>query len=391
MYNWPLMKNAITWKDKLSLIKFIAFNDQFTNGATVKKFEESWNKWLGSNHSLFVTSGSTANLLLVSAIKEKFNLKAGSKVLLPSCTWVTTVCPFIQMGFQPIFCDINLTDYSFDINHMKSIASRHKDISVVSVTHLLGFRANVEAYKEIFPNAIFIEDLCESHGCTNSNNAKQGANSLGATFSFYFGHHMTTIEGGMVSSNDEDLHELMNIKRSHGMARLLPKDKFIAATEKWPEVNPKFLFLTDAFNFRNTELNAVLGINQLARLDDIITKRRENYRKFISIISNYEDIFRLPSIDNTNSNFALPFILHDASIKSTLIDEFEKSGIETRPIVSGNLLLQPFLQNYKLEPNSSNNISTLHNCGFYIGNNQYVDDNDFDLLTRALNRVKGLI
>ena len=260
-YNWPLMKNTLSFFDRAKLAKFILASDNFTQGKKVEEFESKWSEWLGCKHSLFVTSGSTANFLLVSAIIDKFNLQKGDKVLLPSCTWVTNINPIFQLGLTPIFCDITFEDYSFDLENLKRISEKHPDIKMVFVTHLLGIPANVDEYKKYFPNAIFIDDVCESHGCINSDGSKVGSDSLGSTFSFYFGHHMSTIEGGMISTNDSDLYDLMKMKRTHGLARA--SSKFDEYASKNPEIERSFLFVSDGYNFRNTELAAVLGIEQL--------------------------------------------------------------------------------------------------------------------------------
>jgi len=203
-YKWPLMKDTITLSERFKVAKFALTTDKFTRGEQCEKFEQEWNDWLGSKHSLFVSSGSTANFLLVAAVMEKYGLKPGDKVLLPSCTWMTNVAPIIQLGLEPVFCDINMDDFSFDKESLIYI-SKNYDIKLIFVTHLLGFYANSYSLKSIFPTAIIIDDVCESHGVTDTEGNKVGSSSLGATFSFYFGHHMTTIEGGMVSTNDSEL------------------------------------------------------------------------------------------------------------------------------------------------------------------------------------------
>ena len=163
-FKWPLMKNTLSFMDRLKLAKFILTSEKYTQGEKVEQFEHEWSNWLGCKHSLYVTSGSTANFLLISAIIEKYNLKPGDKVLLPACTWVTNINPIFQLKLTPVFCDVNLIDYSFNLERMKKLAEIHNDIKVVFVTHLLGIPANVEAYKKIFPNALFLDDVCESHG-----------------------------------------------------------------------------------------------------------------------------------------------------------------------------------------------------------------------------------
>jgi CDP-6-deoxy-D-xylo-4-hexulose-3-dehydrase len=381
-YSWPLMKNAIGFKEKFALIKHIAFSNNFTQGKKVEEFEEAWSAWLGAKHSLFVTSGSTANFLLVDAIKEKYNLNRGDKVLVPACTWVTNVNPIIQLGLTPIFCDINLKDFSFDINALIKIAKEHPDIKLIFVTHLLGIPANNEAYKQIFPNALIIDDVCESHGCT-SLGAKVGSDSLGATFSFYFGHHMSTIEGGIVSTNDSELYDLMKMKRSHGMAR--HSKNFELYAKQNPEIQSSFLFVTNGYNFRNTELGAVLGLTQLKKLDKIIDIRTRNYYKYFAIMLENVDKFYSVYYSSGNSSFCFPFISRTKEIKERLIVKFKEANIEFRPIVTGNLLKQPYLSSYT--KTECPNADILHENGLYIGNNQFVNLKDLKILEKILSEV----
>jgi CDP-6-deoxy-D-xylo-4-hexulose-3-dehydrase len=359
--------------DRVKLAKFILTSDKFTQGKKVNQFEEEWSKWIGCKHSLFVTSGSTANFLLVAAIIEKFNLQKGDKVLLPACTWVTNINPIFQLGLTPIFCDVNLEDYSFDIENLKHISQSHSDIKLVFVTHLLGIPAKIEKYKEILPNAIFIDDVCESHGCVDSFGNKIGSNSLGATFSFYFGHHMSTIEGGMISTNDSELYDLMKLKRSHGLARV--SDNFDEYSKKNPEIEKSFLFVTDGYNFRNTELGAVLGLSQLKRLDKFIEIRRNNYNQFVNIINKHIDKFHSVVYNSGNSCFCFPFICRTADVKNKLIQLLDRYKIEYRPVVGGNLLRQPYLKDYIISDKVDNfNVDIIHENGVYIGNSQFVTE-----------------
>ena len=376
------MKNTLTFFDRLKLAQFIIQSDRFTQGEKVKKFEEQWSEWLGCKHSLFVTSGSTANFLLVASIIEKYGLKRGYKVLLPACTWVTNINPIFQLGLTPIFCDISLSDYSFDIDNLKRISEKHSDIKLIFVSHLLGIPANVDEYKKYFPNAIFIDDVCESHGCTNPDGSKVGSDSLGSTFSFYFGHHMSTIEGGMISTNDSDLYDLMKMKRTHGLARA--SSKFDEYADKSPEIEKSFLFVTDGYNFRNTELNAVLGIEQLKRLDSFIYIRRKYYKQFVDI-HNSKECFYPITFNGGNSSFCLPFLCKTKKIKQKLISLFQKYGIEYRPIVGGNLLKQPYMHGYEISCiDKELNVDILHENGVYIGNNQFICETNMQILTKLI-------
>jgi CDP-6-deoxy-D-xylo-4-hexulose-3-dehydrase len=383
---WPLMKDCITEKDKNEMIEFIRSSTRFTNGEKVREFEKRWSEWLGCKRSLFVSSGSTANLLLVAAIKEKYGLKDGDKVLVPAMTWVTNISPVMQLGLKPIFCDVDKSNFGFDMDHLKAIKKDHPDIRLIFVTHLFGICAPIDLYEEIFPEAVFIEDVCESHGAVYKGK-KAGTLSAGSTFSFYFGHHMTTVEGGFVSTDDEDLYNLMKMKRSHGLAREATPENYELYKKKYPDVHEQFLFITDGFNFRNTEINAVLGLSQLKSLNTSVQKRRENYNRFLRFIEKYDE-FEIPS-EEGNSSFCLPFICKSAGFKIKLEKFLNDRGVETRPLCSGNLLRQPFLEAYGFDTDiqGESNVDYLHDNGFFIGNNHMITSEDFDCLEEMLVSV----
>ena len=374
---WPLMKDCITKEDKDSLVEFIQTSNRYTNGPKVKQFEKEWSEWLGVKHSLFVSSGSTANFLLLSAIKRRYNLKKGDKVLVPAMTWVTNVAPIIQLGLKPIFCDVERDTFSFDLEHMARLHQEHHDIRLVFVTHLFGIPAQINEFKKIIPNAFYIEDCCESHGA-KIYDKKVGTLSEGSTFSSYFGHHMTTVEGGFVSTDDTELYELMRAKRSHGLARECSDEVYTKYIKRYPDVDKRFMFITDGYNFRNNEFGAVLGLSQLPRLDDMIKRRREVCDKFVSILKKYDDIFHIPNFDG-NSSFCLPFIAKDGYLRNDLQEHLEACGVETRPLCSGNLLRQPFLSEYEVFKEFPK-VDYLHYHGFFIGNNHLVTDEEIEKL-----------
>lgn len=382
-YSWPLMKDTISLWDRIRLSKFILTADRFTQGEKVEEFEEAWSTWLGTDFSVFVSSGSTANFLLLAALIEKYNIPKGANVLVPACTWVTNINPIIQLGLTPVFCDINITNFSFDIDTLRKIKDSGVKIDVIFVTHLLGFPARNEMYARIFPDALIIDDVCESHGAIGEDGYKVGANSIGSTFSFYFGHHMSTIEGGMVSTNDPELYDLLKLKRSHGLARVSPNfDSYVAAN---PEIDSQFLFVTDGYNFRNTEIAAQLGLYQLDRLDDFISIRRDNYARFFSTMWHNEN-FHEPSYNVDASPFCFPFICKTREIRDRLILLLKQNGVEYRPVVAGNLLRQPYLSRY-YEEGKFPNADLVHENGIYIGNNQFVSDYEFEILDRVLEEL----
>jgi CDP-6-deoxy-D-xylo-4-hexulose-3-dehydrase len=385
---WPLMGETITFTDRLKMAHFALTAKKFTFGEKVKQFENEWSEWLGAKHSLYVSSGSTANFLLVAAVMELYGLKKGDKVLLPACTWMTNVAPIMQLGLEPVFCDINLDNFSFDLEDAHKISKKH-DIKMVFITHLLGFSADNEGLKRLFPNALFIDDICESHGCTGPDGIKRGADSLGGTFSFYFGHHMSTVEGGMISTNNTDLYDLMKIKRSHGMAR--ESIRYDDYAQLYPEIDKQFLFITDGYNFRNHEICAVLGISQLKRLDSMIETRNRNHYLFTKIIDKYPNLFYNIKNVHTNSSFCLPFICKSREVMLAMKTVFKDGGIEYRPVVAGNLLSQPFLKNYKIETNKKmTNAELVHSQGVYIGNNHFVTDDDMKYLEKVVEDINEI-
>lgn len=387
---WPLMKETITLRDRLKMAKFVLTSSKLTNGPKVKQFEEEWSSWVGCEHSLFVSSGSTANFLLVAAVKELYGLKDGDKVLLPACTWMTNVAPIIQLGLKPIFCDVNLYNFSFDFDDIDFVRKKHPDIKLIFLTHLLGLPGEKQRLHTAFPEALIIDDVCESHGVLDVEIdecpvPRVGAYSLGSTFSFYFGHHMSTIEGGMVCTNNASLYELMRMKRSHGLAREASPDRFEIYKSQYKDLNEKFMFITDGYNFRNHEICAVLGSSQLRRLDSMIAIRRKNYDLFYEYIEGRQDKFYLPTLTG-NSNFAFPIITKDRDDAIRVKTALDCNEIENRPIVSGNLLRHPFLKDYSIvSPKTKTNVDILHENGIYVGNSHFVTTDNMNKLFEILN------
>ena len=387
---WPLMKEIITKEHKKVLTDFITNNSRLTNGPRVEEFEKQWSEWLGVKHSLMVSSGSTANFLLLAAIKELYKIPDGAKVLVPSMTWVTNISPVFQLNMEPIFCDVDYKTFSFCEDHLRKIKEKHPAIGLIWITHLLGIAADTKTCRELWPGALIAEDVCESHGVeVDGVKAGSGDYTQGGTFSFYFGHHMSTIEGGMVSTNNFKLYNLMRAKRSHGMVREMREPQKSKYLKEYCDIHPAFLFVTDGYNFRSTELNAVLGMEQLKDLDSWIEIRKQNLDKFLEIVSSYPDIFASNIETKGNSSFALPFLCKDENTKFNLEKHLQENGVETRPLIGGNLLRQPFLSEYEADPDVNHpadfqKVEDLHETGFYIGNNHMITDEDFAKLTQLI-------
>ena len=385
---WQLMDNAITLSEKIKMAHFVLTSNKFTNGPKVREFESAWSKWAGCKHSLFVSSGSTANFLLIASIKERYNLQDGDKVLVPACTWMTSVAPIFQNKLQPVFIDISLEDYCIEIKDLLLLKEKHPDIKLVFTTHLLGFHSNIKKINEVFPDAFIAEDCCEAHGVKDESGVKIDPKSLGATFSFYFGHHITTIEGGIISTNDSDLYELMRMKRSHGMAREASPEVYKSYQQKHPDIIPTFLFVTDGFNFRNNEISAVLGLQQLKKLNNIVNIRNKNYESYHKLIQPLSHLFYIPKCEDTMSSFTLPFVCKNKKTYELLIKKFKENNIEFRPLVAGNLLRQPFLKGYKFDYHKEQfNSDIVHELGLYIGNSHFIGQKHLKLLDTILQEV----
>jgi CDP-6-deoxy-D-xylo-4-hexulose-3-dehydrase len=388
-FSWPLMQNAITFFDKLKLAQFVLTSDKFTNGPKVRQFEDEWSKLIGAKHSLYVSSGSTANSLLIASLKEYYGLRDNDKVLVPACTWITSVAPIFQNNLLPIFCDVSLDDYCLDIEDLEKVKKNHPDIKMVFTTHLLGFHSNIEKIKEVFPDAIVAEDCCESHGVKDQHGNYCGSNTIGSTYSFYYGHHLATVEGGIICTNNKDLYTLMRMKRSHGLARESDPETYNKFKESYPDIIPTFLFVTDGYNFRNTELGAVLGLEQIKRLKNIVKIRNKNYFDFHNIINERPDLFHIPSCKlNQMSSFALPFVCKNKVVYKMLMDKFESHGIEFRPLVAGNLLKQPCLQKYRFSYKKVKyNADIIHELGLYVGNNHMVNNKNIQVLKKIIESI----
>lgn len=379
---WKLQDNVLDEQNKKDLIKFIKSTDRFTQFTQVKKFEREWSTWQRRKYSVFVNSGSSAILILFSALKELYEWEEDSEVIVPAVTWITDISSLLQLHLKPIFIDVNLTDLSFKYEDIESkITNKTK---AIFPTHLLGFPSDVSKILKIIRKRkiLLIEDCCEANGAY-SRRKKVGNFGHASVFSFYWGHHITSIEGGMICTDNEQLYNLLLLKRSHGLARELPKKLHKFYKDKYKDIDFKFLFLTCGYNVRNTELNAVLGISQLTKQNQFIKVRNKNYANFIKLLKPYSKHIFAPNVPGVSS-FCLPFILKSKLIKAQLQKYLAQNGIETRPIISGNLLRQPFLKK-KSEIKQYKTAEYLHHNAFYIGNNQFVNDDKLNTLNNLLN------
>ena len=388
-FSHPLMENNITQEDIALLIEFLKTNPRLTQSEKVLEFEKNWCDWLGVKYSVFVNSGSSANLLSMTALKEMYG--EGGEVIVPPLTWVSDIASVIQTGFTPKFVDIKLSNLAMDTDLI--IDNLTNDTRAVFLTHIQGFngltdKLLMELSKRNIP---LIEDVCESHGATFQSK-KLGSFGLMSNFSFYYAHHMSTIEGGMICTNDEDIYQVLRMLRSHGMTRECDNETFRKNLEdENPDLNPKFIFTMPSYNVRNNELGAVLGINQLKRLDHNVEKRNKNYGIFLQNI-NSEIYFTDFDLEG-QSNYGLNFFLREADL--SLRDKVEEAMTDNNIEFSrgsaggGNQLRQPYLKKFIKNsawqdfPNSDH----IHFFGWYIGNYPNLDRKKIEDICKVLNNV----
>jgi CDP-6-deoxy-D-xylo-4-hexulose-3-dehydrase len=366
---WPLQENVLGILEKKKLSNFILTSHKFTQSDEVRNFEKIYSKWQGCKYSIFVNSGSSANLLIIQAAKEIYKWKDNDEILVPAVTWPTTITPVIQANLKPVFVDCNLKDFSFDYKELKKkITSKTR---AVFVAHIIGFPATFDEIKKAIGDndVIIFEDACESQGAKYKNK-KVGNFGMASSFSFYWGHHLTTIEGGMICTSNKNFYHTCLLKRSHGLARELPKYMHKKIKKKYKKINFKFLFLNDGFNLRNTEINAYLGKIQLRFLNKWIEIRNKNYNIFYELCQKYKKHLIITKSKGISS-FVLPFLFKNKILKNKFMNVLKRNKIESRPFIAGNLLKQPFLKNFNNEIFLNSNF--LHENALYIGNNQFVN------------------
>ena len=386
---WQLMSNNILQEDKKALINFIKSTSKFTNGIKVREFEKKWSKWLGVKYSTFVNSGSSANLISIHVLKELKKNK--TEVILPAFTWNSDVISVLNAGFKPVFVDIKLKNLALDEEQVKK--KINKKTAAIFLTHAMGFPGISSNFlKFIKKRKIFlIEDVCESHGAM-LNNKKLGSLGNISNFSFYYAHHITTIEGGMICTNSKEIDTLVKMKRGHGLLRDSQNDTLINKTKKkLKDLNDDFIFLTEGFNLRNNELSAVIGLQQLKRLNKIIKARNLNHRLFIKHLR--KDIFFTDFDLKGSSNYAFQLILKKRNKKlfNKVLSVLKKNAIEYRvgSVGGGNQLRQPYLKSYNLKKNykSLKNTEHMHFYGLYIGNYPHLEHKKIINLCKLLDEI----
>jgi len=390
MMKYPLMRNNILREDLDVVIEHLKQDDPIlTNGPHVRAFEQQWSQWLGVSYSVFVNSGASANLLSMALLKIRH--PEGGEVIVPPLTWVSDIASVIQNGFTPVFADIDPHSLAMDTAHiLAKITDRTR---AVFITHVQGFDGLTgQLVSELQRRGIpLIEDVCESHGATHGGQ-KLGSIGWMSNFSFYYAHHMSTIEGGMICTNDPLVYQQARLLRSHGMVREANDRAFSDPYRaNYPDLNPDFIFAYPAYNVRNTEIGGIMGQSQLKRIDRIVANRNTNFLRFLDRIDQkrFKTDFKLDGMSNYAFNLVMNEADHD--FVNRLMVRMRDSGIEFRrgSAGGGNQVRQPYLkglvpdQHYLDFPNTEH----IHFFGFYIGNYPELGSDDIDDICAILNAV----
>jgi CDP-4-dehydro-6-deoxyglucose reductase, E1 len=374
---WSLAEDTLSHDDLDSVAGWLRSYPLLTQGEVVRAFEESWSRWQGCEYSVMVNSGSSANLTIILALSLLYERPL--RVGVAAVTWPTTLTPSILFGQQVTVFDVSRETLGVETTQVVQ-AIETGSIDVLFVTHLLGF---VGLTEEIFEacrkhQIVLLEDCCEAHGA-QFRGAKVGTLGLAGSFSFYFGHHMSTIEGGMVSTNDQEFADFVRLVRSHGLSRESYQSSKYANEN--PNIDPKFLFVAPGLNLRSTELNAFLGLRQLKKLDEFIATRNININFFLD---NLPSKFFSGYTREGMSSFALPILCETQNKVEKVRNLLEDMAIEYRPIVAGNLLRQPFMKDRVVASYPTPNSDWVHDHGVYVGNGNHLSIENISILLEKL-------
>ena len=372
----PLMKSTFLGEKetKDALCSFIQTVDKMSMGDEVLKFERSFAEWQGRSHSVMVNSGSSANLVILQALLNLGRLSKGDRIGVSAVTWATNVMPVIQLGLVPVLIDVEL-----ETLNVSSEEVRKHDIRCLFITHLLGFHGDIEVIAEYCKSKdiLLLEDTCESLG-TICNGKRLGNFGLASSFSTFVGHHMSTIEGGLVATDDAELNQMIRMVRAHGWDRNVTQQQRNELRSKW-DINDfygPYTFYTLGYNVRPMELQGLIGSIQLKYVDEANENRCKSFCKIRDSIQTQDIMIPKQHVPA----FAIPVICSSSEVRDTYVKKCREMGIETRPIVAGNMNRQPFFKEYASEiplPVADK----IHTCGFYIPNHPDLREEEVDYLT----------
>ncbi len=384
MIRFHLAEDTIDKQDIDCLVAWLQTYPRLTKGKVTVDFENKWSQWLGQPFSVFCNSGSSANLLMFYALLLSGRLK-NKKVIVPSVGWVTTIAPAIQFGFEPIMCEADSETFGLDPAHLESLLKKHGP-STVMMVQVLGVPNKMNeilALKEKY-GFILLEDACAAIGAS-ARGRKVGTFGDMASFSFYFGHQMSTIEGGMVSTSDAQFRDLLLMLRSHGWSKDLDaiSHRSLVDQHSIDDFHTPFVFYEPGFNLRSTDLNAYIGLGQLDKLDWIIERRHENHCLYKKLLGNR---FTIQSSDDPAAklcSISFGLVAADREQRKAIVQALVEEGIETRIFSAGNLGLHPFWVKRFGEAHFPI-ADKIHQAGLFLPNNPSLKTGDVTFISQVV-------
>lgn len=385
---YKLVEDTIDKNDINYLIEWLSTYPRLTKGEITVQFEKKWANWQNINFSTFVNSGSSANLLMLYSLIETNRISIGDKVVVPAISWATDLAPVFQFGLEPVLCDCNMEDLSIDIQHFREIIATHKP-KVLLLVSVLGLVPQMDEIVDLCEknNIILLEDTCESLG-SKYNNQLLGNFGLMSSFSLYFGHHISTIEGGIISTNDPSYDRLLKSLRNHGWDRDWDDDNKarIRQEHNVSDFDALYTFYYSGFNVRSTDLQAHLGLRQIDKIPNFVNLRERNYRYYLEFLS--DDLWKPVYREGTYiSSFCFPIIDRNRNL---IVDKCRKEGIEIRPLICGSMGKQPFFTK-RYGQVELKNADIISDYGMYIPNNPTMNKDDIRHISNIINEVaKGI-
>jgi CDP-6-deoxy-D-xylo-4-hexulose-3-dehydrase len=378
-----LVSDTINREDINSLIEWLSQDEipKLTKGKLTLELEKKWAEKVGTKYSVYVNSGSSAILLALAAILESGKLK-NKKIIIPGLSWATDVSSPMLLGMEPIMCDCNLEDLSCDLNHLEELFITHNPSSMILVSPL-GLVPNMEKIMSLCEkyNVILFEDVCESMG-SKYQGKYLGSFGFASFFSMYFGHHLSTIEGGFINTNDEDFYYLLLMMRSHGWDRDLPKEKQDELRNKYEvsDFDSLYNFYVPGFNLRATDLQAFIGVRAIEKLERYSKLRNDNFKTYNNLIK-VNELTLIERNDDFVSNFALPIVSKN---KKEIVSKLELNGVEVRPLIAGDMSKKPMWYE-KFGKVNLPNCELINEYGFYIPNHQGLTQNEINFICKIIN------
>ena len=388
----PLMKNAFSneQKTKENLAEFIIHAKRLSMDDQCAKFEKEFAAFQGAKEAVLFNSGGSANLAMLQTLKNCGKLKQGDRIGVSSLTWSTNVMPILQLGFEPVAIDCEFTTLNVMSQQLRD-RLKNTALSAFFITNAMGFTGDLSAIKQICDerDIVLIEDNCEALG-TELPEGKAGSFGEMASFSFFVAHHMSSIEGGMICTEDEVFAEMLRIVRANGWVRNLSakqQHKWRKEHNVYSELESKYTFYDLGYNFRPTEITGFLGRSQLQLLKKNITIREQNYMMLGSVVKENPDLVVLDrSHISVLSNFAFPVLCKTSDLRAKYLAQFSGAGVEIRPMIAGNIQKQPFYKKYVSKLYELPGADEVHDCGFYCGNYPELTEADLQCLSSCLSK-----